>query len=94
MKKQKQTDLLSHADFMKLASELEDYAEMCNDEFGEYCSVLVAVAYRQDFASDKFLKVLQKEIRDTLNYIKQNTTIVKHQREIQIEEYDELVWNL
>lgn len=63
---------------MEMKSELMDYADLTNDEFGEACILLCEFHDRIEYINnDKLKEVLEKEIKGKLDYFLKNTKITK-----------------
>lgn len=73
-----------------IRSELEVYAEMCNDEFGEYALLLCSMTSNTDVMSDSFREEFEEEIQNVLNYFKQHSKIVITTK---TSTFEELEWN-
>ena len=72
-------------------SELLEYTEYMNDEFGEYCLALHHIGSLVGSMSAEFVSVYIKEVKWYLAYIKRNT--VWHDRkETIVNEFKELEW--
>lgn len=54
---------------------IEKYAQLINDELGEYWTSLVNLYSSCDFLGSKFKKAYEKEIDDIYKYIKENAKI-------------------
>lgn len=54
---------------------IEKYAQLINDELGEYWTSLVNLYSSRDFLGSKFEKAYEKEIDDIYKYIKENAKI-------------------
>ena len=62
-----------------LEDELLEYAELMNDEFGEYCIALCELAMHHDFLYEatELQDAITKEMKVNLKYFKERYTIVK-----------------
>lgn len=71
--------------------QLMNYAELLNDEFGEYCIVLCNLYDHYDFVSqnEELLIALEEEIEHNLGYLKNSYKIVKS-----IQKYEQSVTEL
>ena len=72
--------------------ELEKYANLCYDEYGEAISLCIAL-FRSDQISNKLKMALQNESAWNLNNLRENTVITKR-KETRIDEYEDLEWIL
>lgn len=54
---------------------IEKYAQLINDELGEYWTSLVNLYSSRDFLGSKFEKAYEKEIDAIYKYIKENAKI-------------------
>ena len=54
---------------------IEKYAQLINDELGEYWTSLVNLYSSRDFLGSKFEKAYEKEIDRIYKYIKENAKI-------------------
>ena len=62
--------------------ELEEYAELMNDELGELCTILSRLSSYSDYYSDEFGDALVKEIKDQLQNIVENARVVEEEETI------------
>ncbi len=59
----------------KELDELKDYAELCNDEMGEACELLLQIYGYGDYLSEDFNDAVEGEILNVLHFFKQNYVI-------------------
>jgi hypothetical protein len=78
-------------DVSKQAEELEEYAEMCNDEVGEASSALVNMLSYTEELSPEFEIAVKKEILRQLKMFKECTKIVETEETI-TRKYRDLEW--
>jgi hypothetical protein len=78
-------------DVSKQAEELEEYAEMCNDEVGQASSALVNMLSFTEELSPEFEMAVKKEILRQLKIFKECTKIVETEETI-THKYRDLEW--
>lgn len=68
----------SYSDLLEATAKLEEYAEVCNDELGEYWTKLVSLVNSCDTGmSDEFEKAYHVEVASQLAYLKEHATIIE-----------------
>jgi len=77
-------------DKLKIAK-LEEYAGYVNDEYGEYCYKLCALARDCYMMEQGLIKALREEIEARLSEFKSETRLVKKEETI-TRKYTELEW--
>lgn len=60
--------------------ELTEYADLDGTEWGETASALLRLWQMRTLLSEEFLSALEKEIREWLEHVKENTTITEHEQ--------------
>lgn len=75
----------------ELAEELNSYAELCNDEYGEMCTSLAGLLLNWGTISDEMLSHLVKYAVKQLEYFKSNCTL-ETKEEPCTSRWVELVW--
>jgi len=70
--------------------EFDHYIDLCNDEYGEYCSYLSSLWKIDDFLPSDFKKALETEIDFNLQNFKESSRIITKKVEHTLEE---LIWD-
>ena len=65
----------------EMAAEIETYAELMEDEYGEALLLLCQLNHRSEYLGDDFGDILGSKIRSQLEYLKENCKIVKTEQE-------------
>ena len=71
--------------------ELIRYAQLDGTEWGEAMELLIQLSERLDYVSDELSAMIQKEINDSLAYVKANAEIIETE-ETFTRKYSDLVW--
>lgn len=69
---------MEYIEVMKLCDKLKEYADLENDEIGEVCQIMIDLTGYISYVSEDFYKALIKEIKDKLEFFKENTEIVEN----------------
>lgn len=84
---------MTYSELCKKSEELLEYADLCDDELGEFCKAITNPCVNSDVASDDFIEALGKEVLFQLDHFKSKSKIVTRSRvfsrEVKILEWNE-----
>lgn len=71
---------------------LEEIIRLSNDEYTEYLSALLTLGNRSDLMSEDFLENFTKELKEQVDYVRENVHIVESE-ETYTHIVKDLVWD-